>query len=89
MELFIDPEIKFPKLRLARRLARKKLGFRYYMDLTSLDAKLVKGSHGRLPTPGREDAEAPVFISSSKAIEQDEIPMTAVKDLLLKLQFGE
>ena len=89
VELFIDPEIKFPKLRLARRLARKKLGFRYYMDLTSLDATLVKGSHGRLPTPGREDAEAPVFISSSKAIEQDEIPMTAVKDLLLKLQFGE
>ena len=89
VELFIDPEIKFPKLRLAHRLAKKKLGFRYYMDLTSLDATLVKGSHGRLPTPGQEAAEAPVFISSSKAIEQDDIPMTDVKQLLLKLQFGE
>jgi predicted AlkP superfamily pyrophosphatase or phosphodiesterase len=89
VELFIDPEIKFPKLRLAHRLAKKMLGFRYYMDLTSLDATLVKGSHGRLPTPGQEAAEAPVFISSSKAIEQDDIPMTDVKQLLLKLQFGE
>lgn len=89
VELFIDPQIKVPKLRIAHRLAKKILGFRYYMDLTSLDASLVKGSHGRLPTPGQEEAEAPVFISSSKSIEQDEIPMTAVKDLLLKLQFGE
>ncbi|QDT77237.1 Type I phosphodiesterase / nucleotide pyrophosphatase [Gimesia maris] len=89
VELFIDPAIKFPKMRIASRLARKILGFRYYMDLTSLDASLVKGSHGRLPLPGKEDAEAPVFICSSKAIERDEIPMTAVKDMLLELQFGK
>lgn len=88
VELFIDPKIQFPKLRIARRLAQKILGFRYYMDLISLDARLVKGSHGRLPTPGKEEAEAPVFISSSKAIERDEIPMTAVKEMLLELQFG-
>ncbi|QDT40656.1 Type I phosphodiesterase / nucleotide pyrophosphatase [Gimesia alba] len=89
VELFIDPQIRFPKLRIARRLAQKKLGFRYYMDLTSLDANLVKGSHGRLPTPGKEETEAPVFISSSKMIERDEIPMTVVKELLLELQFGK
>lgn len=89
VELFIDPQIRFPKLRIARRLAQKKLGFRYYMDLTSLDASLVKGSHGRLPTLGKEETEAPVFISSSKTIERDEIPMTAVKELLLELQFGK
>ncbi|MCA9022719.1 MAG: alkaline phosphatase family protein, partial [Planctomycetaceae bacterium] len=89
VELFIDPQIRFPKLRIARRLAQKTLGFRYYMDLTSLDAGLVKGSHGRLPTPGNEETEAPVFISSSKSIERDEIPMTGVKELLLELQFGK
>ncbi|MCA9018939.1 MAG: alkaline phosphatase family protein, partial [Planctomycetaceae bacterium] len=89
VELFIDPDIRFPKLRIANRLARKILGFRYYMDLTSLDATLVKGSHGRLPLPGKEEAEAPVFICSSKAIERDEIPMTAVKEMLLELQFGK
>ncbi|WP_417386549.1 alkaline phosphatase family protein [Gimesia sp.] len=89
VELFIDPAIRFPKLRIANRLARKILGFRYYMDLTSLDATLVKGSHGRLPLPGKEEAEAPVFICSSKKIERDEIPMTAVKEMLLELQFGK
>ena len=89
VELFVDPKIRFPKLRIARRLAQKKLGFRYYMDLTSLDANLVKGSHGRLPTPGKEELEAPVFISSSRSIERDEIPMTAVKEMLLELQFGK
>lgn len=89
VELFIDPKIRFPKLHIAGRLAQKMLGFRYYMDLTSLDARLVKGSHGRLPTPGKEESEAPVFISSSRAIERDEIPMTAVKEMLLELQFGK
>ena len=88
VELFLDPQLKFPKLRIARRLAQKLLGFRYYMDVIGLDASIVKGSHGRLPTPGRETTEAPVFICSSKAIVQDEIPMCAVKKLLLDLQFG-
>jgi hypothetical protein len=58
------------------------------MDGIGLDASIVKGSHGRLPTAGRETSEGPVFISSSRAIEQDTIPMTAVKSLLLDLQFG-
>ena len=87
MELFLDPQLSFPQLRIARRLAQKFLGFRYYMDVIGLDARIVKGSHGRLPTPGQESREAPVFISSSRAIEQDDIPMTAVKQLALRLQF--
>ena len=88
VELFLDPQIKLPALRIARRLIQKKLGFRYYMDVIGLDARIVKGSHGRLPTPGKEAEEGPVFISSSKTIERDQIPMTAVKDMLLQLQFG-
>ncbi len=87
VELFINPQLRAPKLRVARRLAQKLLGFRYYMDVIGLDASIVKGSHGRLPAPGRETSEGPVFISSSKAIEQDSIAMTDVKDLLLRLQF--
>ena len=86
--MFLDPKLAFPKLRIALRLAQKLLGFRYYMDVIGLDASIVKGSHGRLPTPGRETSEGPVFISSSRAIERDSIPMTAVKSLLLELQFG-
>lgn len=88
MELFIDPKLRFPQLRIAQRLAKKLLGFRYYMDIISLDATPIKGSHGRLPTPGKETREAPIFISSTRSIEQDEIPMTAVKELALRLQFG-
>ncbi|HWB09293.1 MAG TPA: alkaline phosphatase family protein [Pirellulales bacterium] len=87
-ELAIDPSLRFPKLRLARRLARKALGLRYYMDLIGLDARVVKGSHGRLPAGGREASEAPVFISSSRAIERETIAVTDVKELLLTLQFG-
>ena len=92
VELFVDPQLRLPKLRIARRLLQKKLGFRYYMDVISLDATLVKGSHGRLPTPGRERVEAPVLICSQKSLQQDLpdnslLPMTAVKELILKLQF--
>jgi predicted AlkP superfamily pyrophosphatase or phosphodiesterase len=88
VELFVDPKLKLPKLRVARRLAQKMLGFRYYMDVIGLDATIVKGSHGRLPTPDREMQEAPVFICSNRNIERDQIPMTAVKEMALNLQFG-
>lgn len=88
VELFVDPHLAVPQLRVARRLAQKFLGFRYYMDVIGLDASIVKGSHGRLPTPGRETAEAPVFIASSRRIERDEIAMTDVKSLALQLQFS-
>jgi predicted AlkP superfamily pyrophosphatase or phosphodiesterase len=49
VELFLNPALKFPKLKLGFTLARKKLGFRYLMDVIPLDATLVKGSHGRVP----------------------------------------
>ena len=60
-ELFVDPRLKIPALRVARRLVKKKLGFRYLMDVVPLDAKLVKGSHGRMPD--RTD-DGPIWISS-------------------------
>jgi hypothetical protein len=78
-----------PKLRVARRLAQKLLGFRYYMDVIGLDASIVRGSHGRLPVHGRESTDGPVFISSNRSIERDAIAMTDIKQLLLRLQFGE
>jgi predicted AlkP superfamily pyrophosphatase or phosphodiesterase len=47
VELFLDPEIKFPLLKIVGFLVKKKLGFRGLMDVIPLDADLVKGSHGR------------------------------------------
>lgn len=88
VELFVDPKLSCPPLRIARRLLQKRLGFRYYMDVIGLDASIVKGSHGRLPAVGRETSEGPVFICSSTAIERDRITLCEVKDLLLQLQFG-
>lgn len=49
VELFLDPNLHFPKLKIAWRLLQKKLGFRMLMDVIPLDAALVKGSHGLRP----------------------------------------
>ena len=57
VELFLDPQIKFPLLKIAGFLAKKKLGFRGLMDVIPLDADLVKGSHGRDTV---EEEEQPV-----------------------------
>ncbi|MEZ0386413.1 MAG: alkaline phosphatase family protein, partial [Verrucomicrobium sp.] len=43
VELFLDPEIKFPKLKLAWKLALKTLRIRTLFDVIPLDAGLVKG----------------------------------------------
>lgn len=59
VELFLDPDIKFPMLKIAGFLAKKKLGFRGLMDVIPLDADLVKGSHGRDTV---EEEEQPVAI---------------------------
>lgn len=59
VELFIDPALRFPKLRIARRRLQQKLGIRTLMDIVPLDASLVKGSHGH-PNPDPE--EWPVLI---------------------------
>ncbi len=59
-ELFIDPSLKLPKLRIARFLLRKKLGFRTLLDVIPLDATLVRGSHGRIP---EKQDDWPILIS--------------------------
>lgn len=64
-ELFVDPKIRFPKLTLALKLARKKLGFRYLMDVIPLDASLVRGSHGRVP---EDHQDWPVLIGPMKSL---------------------
>ncbi|HVU39109.1 MAG TPA: alkaline phosphatase family protein [Opitutales bacterium] len=48
-ELFLDPALRAPKLKILAKLLKKKLGFRMLMDVIPLDATLVRGSHGRVP----------------------------------------
>ncbi|MGF1521274.1 MAG: alkaline phosphatase family protein [Leptolyngbyaceae cyanobacterium] len=81
VELFIDPQLKAPKLKLASKLLQKQLGFRYMMDVIPLDATLVKGSHGHLTqNPG----DCPVFITrQSELLQQESIQATDVFQLML------
>jgi predicted AlkP superfamily pyrophosphatase or phosphodiesterase len=47
VELFVDPTLRMPGLKVAWTLAKRKLGFRSLLDVIGLDAGLVRGSHGR------------------------------------------
>lgn len=86
VELFIDPAIRFPKLSVGWRLAKKALGFRTLMDVIGLDATLVKGSHGRI-TDRPEDG--PLFITSEPALlPEGPVDATSVKNLILDHVFG-
>lgn len=51
VELFLDPAIRLPGLKVGYKLAKRKLGFRDLLDVIPLDASLVKGSHGRADNP--------------------------------------
>ncbi len=81
VELFIDPKIKAPGIKVASKLVRKKLGQRVLMDLISLDASLVKGSHGRLED---NPMEGPVLIGP-KEFEFERYHMTDVFKLILSI----
>jgi predicted AlkP superfamily pyrophosphatase or phosphodiesterase len=86
VELFTDPNIRSLPLKVGWILLKKKLGFRYLMDVIPLDASLVRGSHGLLPEAPRL---GPVFLSSEKLPERDGIlPAVSVKDLILDHLFG-
>ena len=86
VELFLDPKLPLPKLRIALRLAQKILGFRYLMDVISLDATIVKGSHGRVTDrPG----DGPLLIrSEADLLPEGAVHATAVKELLLRHLFS-
>ena len=79
-ELFFDPQLRAPKLRAARRLAQKKLGFRTLFDVVPLDASVVGGSHG---LPAADPLDRAILIGHGAEPGAD-VAMTAVRDLLLE-----
>ena len=86
-ELFIDPKIRFPKLKVAGKLLQKALGFRVKMDLIPLDPSLVRGSHG---LPALDPADGPLLVGTGPRPDGDLLPMTAVASLVLRaLGLGE
>jgi predicted AlkP superfamily pyrophosphatase or phosphodiesterase len=84
-ELFLDPQKPLLKPRIAWKLLRKALGFRYLMDVIPLDSSLVRGSHGR---PGDDPRHGPLVISSSKKERTSRLEMTEVPALIEQTIFG-
>jgi predicted AlkP superfamily pyrophosphatase or phosphodiesterase len=88
VELFLDPALAAPKLKIAGKLLSRKLGFRALLDVIPLDTSLVKGSHGRLT---ESPEEGPLFITSEPTnlpATDGGVAATAVKELVLRHVFG-
>ena len=86
-ELFVDPAIAAPKLKVGWTLLKKTLGFRYLMEMIPLDAGLVRGSHGRVDG---EPRHAPVVLSSEAgSIHGDLVQATDIKSLILSHLFDD
>lgn len=82
VELVMNPDIMFPLLTVGAKVLKKKLGFRYLMDVIPLDATLVKGAHGRIP---EDDLDKPVLFTQIEEFRvQEKIQSTDVFELILK-----
>lgn len=66
------------KLQAAYKLLKKKLGFRYVMNVIPLNALLVKGSHG---SPFVRDEYKPLLITKSAPRNQQVLP-TDIHDII-------
>ncbi|MEM6313517.1 MAG: nucleotide pyrophosphatase/phosphodiesterase family protein [Planctomycetota bacterium] len=75
-ELFLDPNLRLPQLKVARKLLAKKAGLRALLDVIPIDASCVKGSHGLQPTSA---SVGPLMIGNG---DGDALPMTDVADVI-------
>lgn len=78
VEMFLNPADPMVKARIVGKLLKKKLGFRYLMDVIPLDATLIKGSHGALPA---SSAYHPVLITP-QATGKEQLLATDVYDVI-------
>ena len=87
LELFLDPNIPFPKLKIAWRLFQKKvLQQRALLDVIPLDTQLVRGSHGRVNQPAEYQ---PVLITQHGDNAKDEVSCRDVKQTILDHLFDD
>ena len=75
VELFIDPKIRIPALKVAWFLLKKKLGFRALLEVIPQDASLVRGSHGRVP---EDSLDWPVLIGPAGGAAPTQLASTDV-----------
>jgi hypothetical protein len=86
VELVMDPSISIPMLKVGTKLLKKKLGFRYLMDVIPLDASLVKGAHGRIP---ESDLDKPLLVCDTSLTKAEHIAPTSVFDLIIQAVQGK
>jgi predicted AlkP superfamily pyrophosphatase or phosphodiesterase len=85
-ELFIDPAIRAPKVKIGMTLLKKAAGMRTLMDVIPLHAEMVGGSHGRITD---DPAAGPVFISSEPdSVFDAALPATSVRQVILSHVFA-
>lgn len=84
-ELFIDPKIRWPKVKIAATLASKKLGFRTLLEVIPLEADMVRGSHG-LP-PVSPDRGPLVMTDQTDLLQQETLEPTEIHDLIWRHVF--
>ena len=80
VELFLDPALLAPRLTVAAKLLRRKLGFRGLLDVIPLDASLVRGSHGVCPA---DAADWPVLLGAGGGAADPPLAATEVHPRLL------
>jgi predicted AlkP superfamily pyrophosphatase or phosphodiesterase len=85
VELFVDPALKWPKLKVAGRLIQKKLGMRMLMDVIPLTPNLVKGSHGRITN---DAGKGPLLLTNKKNQTADTYEMQHIFNLIER-HFGQ
>lgn len=82
VELFLDPSLKLPQVKVGFTLLKKQLGFRYLMQVIPLDASLVKGSHGRVTDL---PVDAPLFATRQiNLFNGSSVDATQVHKLILQ-----
>lgn len=82
VELFLDPQLRFPKVKVGSTLLKKQLGFRYLMDVIPLNASLVRGSHGSITSL----ADGPVCITQQSHLLAEKTALAATDIFGLILQ---
>jgi predicted AlkP superfamily pyrophosphatase or phosphodiesterase len=87
VELFIDPEIRWPMLAVGKHIVKQKLGLRSLLQVISpKDTQLVRGSHGRLTD---DPDDGPLVISSRpELLPEGALAATAFKQFVLDHVFG-
>jgi predicted AlkP superfamily pyrophosphatase or phosphodiesterase len=85
VELFLNPALKFPQIKIAATLLKRRLGGRALLDVIPLDANLVQGSHGRV---SKIPDESPVLMTQqAQHLEGGAIAATEVCSLILRHVF--